>query len=93
MDLRSTSPSLWEMRTHMHQRRYETVVFNKGEHLRLGDVDGMKERTLTVSSAGKVFNLTGWRIGWMTGPEDLIAGKCSPSTLRNRPNVLMGGGG
>lgn len=42
--------------------------------MRLSDVDGMADRTLTISSAGKVFNLTGWRIGWMTGPEDLISG-------------------
>jgi len=58
----------------LYDEVYETSVYGGGKHLRLPAVEGMAERTLTVSSAGKVFNLTGWRIGWMTGPEDLIAG-------------------
>ena len=33
---------------------------------------GWRERTLTISSGGKTFNTTGWKIGWMTGPEPLV---------------------
>ncbi|BBZ13665.1 non-ribosomal peptide synthetase [Mycobacterium branderi] len=43
-------------------------------HLPLAGFDGMAERTITVSSASKTFNCTGWRIGWACGPARLIAG-------------------
>lgn len=51
---------------------YEWLVFDDKEHIRVCTLPGMKERTLTVSSAGKAFFLTGWRIGWVYGPEYLI---------------------
>ncbi|MBN9613334.1 MAG: aminotransferase class I/II-fold pyridoxal phosphate-dependent enzyme, partial [Actinobacteria bacterium] len=38
----------------------------------LAGLPGMRERTLTISSAGKTFSLTGWKIGWATGPAPLI---------------------
>jgi aspartate/methionine/tyrosine aminotransferase len=47
---------------------YERLVF-EGEHLRLATFPGMAERTLTMSSLGKTFSLTGWKIGWAIGPE------------------------
>ena len=40
---------------------------------RLATFDGMAERTITISSAGKTFNTTGWKIGWACGPAPLIA--------------------
>lgn len=49
---------------------YEHLVF-AGEHVRLALLDGMYERTLTLSSLGKSFSLTGWKIGWGIGPEPL----------------------
>lgn len=49
---------------------YERLVF-EGEHLRLAALPGMAERTLTISSLGKTFSLTGWKIGWAVGPEHL----------------------
>lgn len=49
---------------------YERLVF-EGEHLRLASLPGMAERTLTISSLGKTFSLTGWKIGWAIGPEPL----------------------
>jgi len=52
---------------------YERLVF-EGEHLRLAALPGMRERTLTLSSLGKTFSLTGWKIGWAAGPADLVAG-------------------
>ncbi|MFA4927214.1 MAG: aminotransferase class I/II-fold pyridoxal phosphate-dependent enzyme [Patulibacter sp.] len=52
---------------------YEHLAFD-AEHVPLCTLDGMAERTLTVSSAGKTFSLTGWKIGWVTGPAPLVAG-------------------
>jgi len=51
---------------------YEHLVF-EGEHIPLATLPGMAERTLTVSSIGKTFSFTGWKIGWATGPAELVA--------------------
>jgi N-succinyldiaminopimelate aminotransferase len=56
---------------------YEHLVFTspKGHrHLPLAGFDGMAERTITISSAAKMFNCTGWKIGWACGPAQLITG-------------------
>lgn len=53
---------------------YEHLVFDGRRHQPLAGFDGMAERTVTISSAGKRFNCTGWKIGWACGPADLIAG-------------------
>jgi N-succinyldiaminopimelate aminotransferase len=50
---------------------YEHLVF-EGRHVPLATLPGMAERTLTVSSAGKTFSFTGWTIGWICGPAELI---------------------
>jgi N-succinyldiaminopimelate aminotransferase len=44
-----------------------------GEHVPLATLDGMAERTLTISSLGKTFSCTGWKTGWATGPPELVA--------------------
>jgi aspartate/methionine/tyrosine aminotransferase len=51
---------------------YEDLVF-EGEHRSLATLPGMAERTVTLSSLGKTFSLTGWKIGWAAAPEDLSA--------------------
>lgn len=51
---------------------YEHLVFDDTRHLPLASRPGMAERTLTISSSGKTFSLTGWKIGWITGPAELI---------------------
>jgi len=51
---------------------YEHLVYD-GEHIPLATLPGMAERTVTISSAGKTFNCTGWKIGWACGPAELIA--------------------
>jgi len=51
---------------------YEHLVFD-GEHRPLASFPGMAERTLTVSSAGKTFSFTGWKIGWVCGPAELVS--------------------
>lgn len=53
---------------------YEHLIYDEGvEHVFLATLPGMRERTLTLSSAGKTFSMTGWKIGWAAGPEDLTA--------------------
>jgi N-succinyldiaminopimelate aminotransferase len=51
---------------------YEHLVF-EGRHIPLATLPGMAERTLTVSSAGKSFSFTGWKIGWICGPAPMVA--------------------
>jgi len=53
---------------------YEHLVFDGRRHLPISTYPGMAERTVTISSAAKMFNCTGWKIGWACGPADLIAG-------------------
>ena len=53
---------------------YEQLVFTGRRHLPLAGYPGMAERTITISSAAKMFSVTGWKIGWACGPADLIAG-------------------
>lgn len=52
---------------------YEHLTFDAHEHIPISTLPGMFERTLTVSSGGKTFHTTGWKIGWMSGPESLVA--------------------
>jgi N-succinyldiaminopimelate aminotransferase len=47
---------------------YEHIVFDGAQHHRLATLPGMRDRTLTLSGAGKTFSCTGWRIGWAIGP-------------------------
>ena len=53
---------------------YEHLVFDGLEHVPLATLPGMAERTLTISSLGKTFSVTGWKVGWATGPASLVAG-------------------
>ncbi|OMB92799.1 pyridoxal phosphate-dependent aminotransferase [Mycobacterium colombiense] len=53
---------------------YEHLVFDGRRHVPLAGFDGMAERTITISSAAKMFNCTGWKIGWACGPAQLITG-------------------
>ena len=53
---------------------YEHLVFDGRRHLPLANYPGMAERTVTISSAAKMFNVTGWKIGWACGPSELIKG-------------------
>ena len=51
---------------------YEHLTFDGHEHVPLATLPGMFERTLTLSSAGKSYSFTGWKVGWATGPADLV---------------------
>ncbi|MEU4802326.1 pyridoxal phosphate-dependent aminotransferase [Actinosynnema sp. NPDC023587] len=52
---------------------YEHLVFDDSEHVPLATLPGMAERTVTISGAGKTFNCTGWKIGWVCAPAELVA--------------------
>lgn len=51
---------------------YEHLVFDDAEHLPLATFPGMRERTVTIGSAGKTFSFTGWKVGWVTAPSALV---------------------
>ena len=50
---------------------YEHIVFD-GEHIPISTLPGMRERTVTIGSAGKTFSFTGWKIGWVTSTPELV---------------------
>ena len=51
---------------------YEHLTYDDHEHVPLSTLPGMFERTLTLSSAGKSYSFTGWKVGWATGPAALV---------------------
>ncbi len=52
---------------------YEHLVYAGSEHVPFCTLPGMAERTVTIGSAGKSLSMTGWKVGWATGPTDLVA--------------------
>ena len=53
---------------------YSHLTYDGVDHVSIATLPGMAERTLRISSAGKLLNCTGWKIGWLTGPADLVEG-------------------
>ena len=51
---------------------YEHLWFDDNQHIPISTLPGMWERTVTIGSGGKSFSFTGWKVGWATGPADLI---------------------
>jgi N-succinyldiaminopimelate aminotransferase len=51
---------------------YEHLVYDGLPHRPLTSYDGMAERTVSISSAGKTFSVTGWKIGWVTGTPEVV---------------------
>ncbi|MDP9144535.1 MAG: aminotransferase class I/II-fold pyridoxal phosphate-dependent enzyme [Actinomycetota bacterium] len=77
---------------------YEEMVYDS-EHRRLATYEGMWDRTLTLSSIGKTFSLTGWKVGWGIAPAGLTAGLRSahqfltfttPTPVQNGAVAAMG---
>jgi N-succinyldiaminopimelate aminotransferase len=52
---------------------YEHLVFDGAQHVPMATLPGMAGRTITISSAGKTFSATGWKVGWLTGPAEAVA--------------------
>ena len=53
---------------------YEHILYDGRQHVSLASLDGMGERTVTISGASKTFSVTGWRIGWAIAPKELSTG-------------------
>jgi N-succinyldiaminopimelate aminotransferase len=52
---------------------YEHLTFDDRAHVPLATLPGMRERTLRIGSAGKTFSLTGWKVGYVSGPAHLVS--------------------
>ncbi len=52
---------------------YEQLTYDGAKHIPIASLPGMRERTLTISSAGKTYSMTGWKVGWALGPANLVA--------------------
>jgi len=50
---------------------YEHLVF-EGEHIPIAGLPGMSERTVQISSGGKTFSFTGWKVGWVCAPAEMV---------------------
>ncbi len=67
---------------------YEHLWFDQSTHLPISTLPGMWERTVTVGSGGKSFSFTGWKVGWASGPKDLIA---AVRVVRQHLSFVSGG--
>ena len=67
---------------------YEHLWFDGHPHIPLATLPGMAERTITVGSAGKSLSFTGWKVGWATGPADLIG---AVRVVRQHLSYVSGG--
>lgn len=52
---------------------YEHLAFDAHRHIPIASLPGMRDRTLTISSGGKTFATTGWKVGWVTGAAELVS--------------------
>jgi aspartate aminotransferase len=50
---------------------YEKIIYDH-EHISIGSMEGMENRTITVNGFSKAYAMTGWRLGYMTGPKDTV---------------------
>jgi N-succinyldiaminopimelate aminotransferase len=67
---------------------YEHLWYDGHPHIPIATLPGMFERTITVGSAGKSFSFTGWKVGWASGPADLIA---AVRVVRQHLSFVSGG--
>jgi aminotransferase len=57
---------------------YAEIIFGGSEHLSIATLPGMKERTITLNGFSKTYAMTGWRVGYLAGPRDLVARLVEP---------------
>ena len=51
---------------------YERLVYDGRRHVSMASLEGMRERTVTVQTTSKIYNMSGWRIGWLAAPPELV---------------------
>ncbi|RDZ46714.1 aspartate aminotransferase [Haloferax sp. Atlit-10N] len=73
---------------------YERIVYDGFEHTSLGSLDGMEDRTITINGFSKAFSMTGWRLGYLHAPSDLIsqAGKLHSHSVSCAVNFVQHAG-
>ena len=67
---------------------YEHLWFDEHAHVPISTLPGMWDRTITVGSGGKSFSFTGWKVGWASGPKELIA---AVRVVRQHLSYVSGG--
>lgn len=67
---------------------YEHLWFDGHRHIPIATLPGMAERTVTIGSGGKTFSFTGWKVGWATGPAELIG---AVRVVRQHLSYVSGG--
>jgi len=67
---------------------YEHMWFDGSPHVPMATLPGLWDRTITVGSGGKMFSFTGWKVGWASGPADLIA---AVRVVRQHLSFVSGG--
>ncbi|MEZ5184863.1 MAG: aminotransferase class I/II-fold pyridoxal phosphate-dependent enzyme [Candidatus Nanopelagicales bacterium] len=67
---------------------YEHLWFDDNDHVPIATLPGMFDRTVTIGSGGKSFSFTGWKVGWATGPPDLIG---AVRVVRQHLSYVSGG--
>ncbi len=70
---------------------YEKLVFDGRQHVSVGSLPGMAERTLTINGLSKAYAMTGWRLGWLVGPTPILraAAKLNGQTVSSAAHFTM----
>jgi aspartate/methionine/tyrosine aminotransferase len=72
---------------------YEHLTYDGRPHISLASLPGMRARVLRIGSAGKIFSLTGWKVGWVTGPRELVGAATKAHqflTFTTSPSAQLG---
>ncbi len=70
---------------------YEKILYDGARHESIGNVDGVRDRVVTVNGVSKAYAMTGWRIGYMGGPKDVIqaAAKVQSQATSNANSIAQ----
>lgn len=73
---------------------YEKIIFDDHEHISIASLPGMEERTIIINGMSKAYAMTGWRLGWLAGPQAIVKeiGKIQEQTATCAPSFVQVGG-
>ena len=73
---------------------YSDLVYSEHAYVAPASLPGGAERTLTIGGWSKIWAMTGWRLGWITGPKEVMEGvkTCQASSASHVPTFLMDAG-